>query len=137
MPGRSRDEEQRIIDHEVRLSRARESVAQCHDRQQRWSDRRAATAEQDWYREEVVSILAAATTEQELQSLGLSNRVIREVGLGESLLKAWRSVHPRNPGSPRRTIRRGERPSGDVAPRPRRIPRPERGPGRAATTRLT
>ena len=77
MSGRTEILEQQIIDHEVRMSRALEGLAKVRGGRQGRVGQRAALAEQDWYREEIVSILKAAATEQELADLGLSDTVIR------------------------------------------------------------
>lgn len=104
--------EQQIIDHEVRLSQASETLAWCRGRRQRWSERHAALAEQAWYRAEVASMLSSAATQQELQGLGLTDGVVREAGLGRSLVEAWKATHPaRRAGPPLPAPRTGERPA--------------------------
>lgn len=95
---RSREEvEQRMIDHEVRLTRAREAgqmyVARLRARQERESNE----AERQWYRRELISMLRSARTEADLHGLGLSDRVVREARLGGSLLEAWARFCPPPP----------------------------------------
>lgn len=100
MAARSREElEQRLIDHEVRLSEAREtgqrytaSLKLCQASQSGQADRR-------WYRGELVSMLAAARTEADLHGLGLSDEVVRDARLGKSLREAWERFRPG--GAPR------------------------------------
>lgn len=110
MSGAQEDREQRIIDHEVRLSRAREAVAHTRGKREGRSTRRAAAAEQAWHRENVISMLGSVATEQELQELGLSDDVVQEVGLGDSLLRAWKAFRRVPPEGARAETPTAERP---------------------------
>lgn len=81
--------EQRLIDHEVRRGRvleARERFVASRERRQELRSRRGGL---HWYRRELAAILAAARTEQELHELGLSDEVVREARLGDTLREAW------------------------------------------------
>jgi len=86
---RRKEFDQKLIDHEVRMSKMREA-GEIHaagrdslrERQSRQADRR-------WYRGELVAMLTAARSEADLQGLGLSDDVVREARLGDSLLEAW------------------------------------------------
>lgn len=89
MAGRSEELEQRIIEHEARLSRARETVDDCLARRQARRERGQAAAETEWVREQIVSIIAGAADEEELEGLGVSDEVVRELGLGSSLREVW------------------------------------------------
>lgn len=81
--------EQKLIDHEVRVSEARE-IGERHvaGRDVR-RERTSSQADRRWYRRELVDMLTAARTEDDLRELGLSDEVVREAGLGDSLMEAW------------------------------------------------
>lgn len=102
MTGRGRDEiEQRLIDHEVRLSEAREAAELYAAGRESRQEGRLGQADRRWYRAELVSILAGARTEADLHGLGLSDRVVREARLGETLREAWTRFRPRHLAPPR------------------------------------
>ncbi len=85
--------EQKLIEHEVRLSTAREAgelyVASRAARQ----DERSSVADRRWYREQLISMLMEARTEADLEGLGLSDEVVREARLGNSVHEAWSRFH--------------------------------------------
>jgi hypothetical protein len=85
--------DQRLIEHEVRISERREAREQYvaglgvrHDQQSGQADRR-------WYRGQLISMLMEARTEADLAGLGLSDEAIREARLGESVHTAWTRFH--------------------------------------------
>lgn len=90
----NRDEyEQRLIDHEVRISRAREAVAKYQGGRESREERRSGAAEERWFRKQLVSMLSGAATVQDLEGLGVSDEVVREARLGESVAEAWARYH--------------------------------------------
>lgn len=95
MAARRREElEQRLIDHEVRLSEAREAGQRYAASRESRQERESGQADRRWYRAELVSMLEAARTEAELQGLGINDQVVREARLGDSLLDAWNRFRP-------------------------------------------
>ncbi|MBW3570500.1 MAG: hypothetical protein KY467_05295 [Gemmatimonadetes bacterium] len=94
--------EQRLIDHEVRLSEARETGYRYTAARELRRERGSREADRRWYRGELVAMLTAARTERELHGLGLSDQVVREARLGDSLLEAWMRFHPQpyHPAAP-------------------------------------
>jgi hypothetical protein len=92
MATRRREEtEQRLIDHEVRLSEAREAGERFTAARESRRDARGRQSDRLWYRRELIAMLRAAQTEDELHELGLSDAVVREARLGDSLAEAWAS----------------------------------------------
>jgi hypothetical protein len=85
--------EQRRIDHEVRLSRAREVVEGYVGGRASREERRSSAAENRWFREQVAAMLAGAAREEELAGLGLSDAMVREARLGDSVAEAWARYH--------------------------------------------
>jgi hypothetical protein len=81
--------EQRIIDHEARVTRTQELRAFSDGARERRREQRDANAEERWLREGMISILRAAESEREVRELGLSDEVIREARLAQSLAEAW------------------------------------------------
>lgn len=95
--------EQRIIDHEVRVARTRAAVQRVHATREAQRERRQALQEMLWLREQCVAMLRTAATEEELQGLGLTDEVMRELRLGDSVSAAWHRftrsrLHPSGPG---------------------------------------
>lgn len=88
------DPEQRQIDQEVRLSRTRETMHLSHEARERRRDRRSARAENAWFRDQLILMLKGAETEEELAGLGLSDGLIQEANLGDSLVQAWSRFRP-------------------------------------------
>ena len=86
--------EQRLIDHEVRLSEARESGYRYAAARDVRRERHGSEADRRWYRGELIAMLTAARSERELHGLGLSDQVVREARLGDSLLEAWTRFRP-------------------------------------------
>jgi hypothetical protein len=95
---RRQEFEQQLIDHEVRVSRVREAGEMYAAGRDERRDSRSSLADRRWYRGELISMLAAARTEAELDGLGLSDEVVREAGLGDSLLQAWARYGPAHLG---------------------------------------
>lgn len=90
MPAHRKDElEQRLIDHEVRLTEAREAGETYIAGRESRMERHGSRADQRWYRGELIAMLQAADTEAELRGLGLSDAVVREARLGNSVMDAW------------------------------------------------
>lgn len=89
--------EQRIIDHQVRLSGVREAAEAYYASREDRRERRTVFAEKRWERGQVISMLAGAASERELEHLGLSDALIREAGLGDSLAHAWTRFRPALP----------------------------------------
>ena len=100
MARRREELEQRIIEHEARLSRARATIDDCLARQQARRERGQAAAETEWVREQIISMIAGAEGEQELEGLGLSDEVVRELELGSSLREVWIRYRPALPRLP-------------------------------------
>lgn len=116
VPERTKEFEQRLIEHEVRLSKAREAgelyVAGRDARQ----DERSSVADYRWYRQQLISMLLSARTESELEGLGLSDEVMREARLGNSVHEAWAGFHP--PPPPNHLTEPAERPDRALPRRP-------------------
>lgn len=85
----SRDNQQRIIDHQVLLAQAGVLREQSRIARQGRIDGRAAQGELQWLREQYLSMLRAAETEVEARQLGLTDEVVREARLGMSVADAW------------------------------------------------
>lgn len=85
--------QQRIIDHEVRLTRARLAAACTAAASESRRDDRRSAAEEGWVRQQAIAMLASAPTAGDLAGLGLSDAFIRDAGLGTSLRAAWRAFH--------------------------------------------
>lgn len=86
--------DQRLIEHEVRLSKAREAGELYALRREAREDHWSSAADRRWYREQLISMLMAAPTEADLEGLGLSDEVMRDARLGESVHEAWARFHP-------------------------------------------
>lgn len=86
--------DQSIIDHEVRLGRMEAGLERVRASRQARDETRRAAAEARWFREQYVAMLRSAASEEELQGLGLSDEMIREARLGDSLLEAWKALRP-------------------------------------------
>ncbi|WP_420129257.1 hypothetical protein [Longimicrobium sp.] len=86
---RSIEFEQKLIDHEVRISEAREAGEVFAAGRDARLERSRSQADRRWYRAELIAMLGAARTERELRELGLSDAVVREARLGDSLLAVW------------------------------------------------
>lgn len=86
--------QQRMIEHEVRLSEKREAGEQYTARLEARFDQQSGHADRRWYRDQLVSMLMEARAEADLSGLGLSDEVIREARLGESVHEAWTRFHP-------------------------------------------
>ncbi|HEX6371899.1 MAG TPA: hypothetical protein VF006_23450 [Longimicrobium sp.] len=94
---RREDLDQRLIEHEVRLSKAREAGEQHAAFRDAWEVQQSGRADRQWYRRQLISMLAEARTEADLTGLGLSDEVIREARLGKSVHEAWTRFHPPPP----------------------------------------
>ena len=97
---RTSEFQQRMIEHEVRLSEAREAGEEYAVRLGDRFDQQSGYADRRWYRDQLVSMLMEARTEADLAGLGLSDEVIREARLGESVHEAWTRYHPPPPQLP-------------------------------------
>lgn len=93
--------EQRLIDHEVWLSTFREAEEIYAAGQASRRDVQRGAADRRWYRRELVAMLSAARTEREARELGLSDAVVREARLGDTLLQAWARFRPQHLPPPR------------------------------------
>lgn len=100
--------EQRMLDHEMRLSRTAELVLRYRAARRARLAARAAWEQDTWMRREISEMIAAARRD-ELDHLGLTDDVVRELRLGDSVLEAWEKLHPapfnfapppRKPGEP-------------------------------------
>jgi type II secretory pathway component PulF len=89
--------EQRLIDHEVRVTRAREAVEQYQGGRQSRAELRTSAAEDRWFREQLITMLAAASTLEDLAGLGLTDELVRTTRLGDSLAEAWARHHHQSP----------------------------------------
>lgn len=89
----SQDLEQRAIDHEVRLARARTVLEACRIARLLRMESKEARGELLWLREQYFSMLRAAGTEQEVRELGLTDEAVREARLGATVAEAWQRVH--------------------------------------------
>jgi hypothetical protein len=81
--------EQKVIDHEVRMSKAREVGQVYSDGRDSRTAGRSTQADRRWYRAELVGMLREARSEADLRGLGFSDDVVREARLGDTLLDAW------------------------------------------------
>lgn len=88
------DREQSLIDHEVRVSRTQETMHLAHEGRERRRDGRSIRAEDAWVRDQLIHMLKGAETEEELSDLGLSDDVIQEARLGDSVVEAWSRYRP-------------------------------------------
>jgi hypothetical protein len=91
---RTKEFEQRLIEHEVRLSKAREAGERYALGREAREDQWSSAEDRRWYREQLISMLIEARTEADLEGLGLSDEVIREARLGDSVHAAWTHFHP-------------------------------------------
>lgn len=90
---RSREaREQQAIDHEVRLSRSRAIIHDYVVGQQGREEARDSWQQTAWMRGQVADMIAHASRD-ELESLGLTDDMIRELRLGTSLQAAWEAQH--------------------------------------------
>jgi hypothetical protein len=80
--------EQRLIEHEMRLSRARATLHDFLVHQQRRADRHGQEEQTDWLRLRIAEMIATASLE-ELPTLGLDDTLVRELELGPSLRAVW------------------------------------------------
>jgi hypothetical protein len=90
---RTEELEQKLIEHEVRLSKAREAGALYALGREARKDSRSSVTDRRWYREQLVSMLIEARTEADLEGLGFSDEVVREARLGNSVHEAWARFH--------------------------------------------
>ena len=98
MTARSKEEmEQRVIDHEVHLSKVRERSQRYAASRESHEVRESGRKDRRWFRGELIAMLAAARTEADLHGLGLSDDLVREVGLGDTLTQAWTRFRPPPP----------------------------------------
>lgn len=120
--------EQRIIDHEVRLSRTREIVEGYAAGRRARGESREAWRQAAWMRERLAGLIAGASLE-ELDSLGVTDQVVRELRLGASVQAVWRRLHS-SPPPPTQLSPPGARraPRARVRPRAARSLRPARRP---------
>jgi hypothetical protein len=91
---RRKELDQRLIEHEVRLSERREAREQYAARVAARYDRQSGQGDRRWYRGQLISMLVEARAEADLAGLGLSDEVMREARLGESVHEAWTRFHP-------------------------------------------
>lgn len=89
--------DQRSIDHEVRLTELRERRQQYAVSRQSLRERESGRADRRWYRGELIAMLAAARAEADLRGLGLSDDVVREARLADTLTEAWARFGPHFP----------------------------------------
>ena len=75
------DRQQRQIDLEKRLSRSREIIEQNRAQRRLWAEMAEAAEERAWLRNEVAHLLAGAGSRQDLRDLGISDELIRDLGL--------------------------------------------------------
>jgi hypothetical protein len=80
--------EQRLIEHEMRLSRARAAVHDYVVQRQRRIDRRTEWEQAVWLRRQVAQMITAMPLD-ELPTLGVDDALVRELNLGPSLRAAW------------------------------------------------
>jgi hypothetical protein len=99
MTAPNQDNQQKIIDHEVLLAQARVVREQSRIARQERIDGKVALGELLWLREQYISMLRAAETEQEVRELGLTDEAIREANLGTSVGDAWQRAHTPPPRS--------------------------------------
>lgn len=88
--------DQRIIDHEVKLTRTTAALERALAGQKARGERRQALAEALWVRQQYVAMLRSARDEGELRELGLTDEMIRDVRLGDSVSAAWRRFRARD-----------------------------------------
>jgi hypothetical protein len=93
---RGNEFDQKLIDHEVRVSKAREAGEIHAAGRDSLRERQSSQADRRWYRGELIAMLTAACSEADLHGLGLSDAVVREARLGDSLLEAWTRFRPRH-----------------------------------------
>lgn len=84
--------EQRIIEHEVLLSRTRAIIQDYLVARQERADARAATEQNAWMRTQVSDMIARASAD-ELEGLGLTDELMRELRLGTSVQGVWTALH--------------------------------------------
>jgi hypothetical protein len=80
--------EQRLIEHEMRLSRARAALHDHLVHRQRRAELHGDREQADWLRLRIAEMIAAASLD-ELPTLGLDDTLVRELELGPSLRAAW------------------------------------------------
>lgn len=83
-----------MIDHEVRLARTEAAIQRARGTRQAHGARRQALQEKLWMREQYVAMLRTASTQEELQALGLTDEMMREARLGDSLAAVWHRFGP-------------------------------------------
>lgn len=91
---RTQETEQRMIDTEVRRSVAREADEAFTAARDAHQERESSRADRRWYRGELIAMLTAAKTASDLHELGLSDDVVREARLGDTLVQAWARFRP-------------------------------------------
>jgi hypothetical protein len=111
--------EQRIIDHQVLLSRTREIMERFAARERAWGDRREARQQTAWLRRQLADLIASASPE-DLEALGVTDQAVREVRLGASVQAVWRRLHVPPPFADRPAS--ADEPGGAANP-PRDAPR--------------
>jgi hypothetical protein len=88
--------QQRLIEHEMRLSRTRALIDRYAAWMQERDDARDAGRETAWVRRRMAEMIAGASPD-ELHALGVTDEVVREMRLGTSLRDAWSRLHPPPP----------------------------------------
>lgn len=89
MAASSNEQEQRIIDHEVRVAHTEALVEQTRAARRARVENRGLEAESQWFRQQYITMLRSAATSQELHDLGLTDELVRDARLGGSLTEAW------------------------------------------------
>lgn len=84
------DRQQRLIDLETRLSRSREIIERNRVQRQLWAERADAAQERAWLRAQVADLIASAGSLQDLRDLGISNELLRELGLSATACRLLR-----------------------------------------------
>ena len=86
------DAQQQIIDHEVRLSRAAALVHEYQRRRSLRAEARLHWEQATWLRRQLAGMIADMPRD-ELHELGLTDQMVREARLGDSLQAAWDQAH--------------------------------------------
>jgi hypothetical protein len=84
--------QQRIIDHEARLSRAAGLVHDYQERQRARAAARLSWEQSAWLRRQLAQMIAESPRD-ELHALGLTDEMVRESRLGDTLQAAWDRSH--------------------------------------------
>jgi|GEM_PF-3936973 len=85
--------EQQVIDHQVLLSRTREIIHDYVAGQQGRTEARDSLQQSIWIRRQIADMIARSTPD-ELDALGLTDDMMRELRLGTSVQAAWEALHP-------------------------------------------